>query len=157
MKEVALRRWFPMESKEPDIIYCQKSDKNLYDALADEDIFKGLDLKHIFIMAMVLGFRENKREKIQQKEPGGLFRVSYLNDTEKALIKSIAVSTENGNLEVLLDKKKVYSIAEEYANGGLRLLKNLILIDTEKIGSFNKILGGYLLEEVNKISKNESR
>jgi hypothetical protein len=54
------------------------------------------------------------------------------------LLKAIAVS-EEGSLDVLSDKKKIYSLAEQYATGGLKLLRNIAF---EKFGKdlYKKLL-----------------
>lgn len=140
-----------MESKKPTLLYCRKGEKKIYERLREEEaLFRGAELKDIFMMAMALGFREGKRNKLDKKESGGLIRFSYLNDIDKSIIQSVAVATDK-QLDVLVDKKKVYSIAEEYASGGIRLLENEAV--RGEFGSYQKRLGVKLLEEAEQIKK----
>lgn len=138
-----------MESKEPTILYCRKGEKKLYERIKEEeDLFRDADLKDIFIMAMVKGFLEGKRNKLDKRESGGLIRSSYLDDIDKSIIKSIVVAVE-GRLDILLDKKRVYSIAEEFASGGIKLLANEIA--SGEFGSYKNRLGLKLYEEAKKL------
>ena len=68
------------------------------------------------------------------------------------MISALAV-TEEESLDVLLDKKKVYSIAEEYAAGGIKQLKEMIF--GGGYASFNKLLESELIDEFNKIQSNK--
>lgn len=128
-----------MKTECPDRLYVRKDNLEDYELLKKEkdSIFFGKENKDIFIMAMILGYYNKKKKCLDKKE--GFFREEYLNDEERSLIKAIAIK-EEGNLSVLLDKQKVYSIAEEYAAGGIGYLKDEV---------FNKQHGGYLkkLEE----------
>lgn len=100
---------------------------------------------------MIAGFREGSRIELDKKE--GFVRIEYLTLREKSIIKAIAVA-EEGDLNVLLDKNKVYSIAEEYAAGGIKLLKNKVF--SGDYGSYIKKLESELVEEFEKI-ENESK
>lgn len=112
------------KTKEPIVVFCDVKHKDLYDNLLKEELFSGQTLSTIFITAMVLGFYRDRRiPLIRQKKD--IIRTEYFNEQQKDIMKALAVATEN-NLEVLADKKKVLSIAEEYANGGIKILDNLI-------------------------------
>lgn len=105
------------EGKKFDRFYVDKRDLEYFKKLKEKDSpFSNLDNKNIFIAAMALGFKENKMMKLDSKE--GYFLTDYLNDHEKALINSIAIYTEK-DIKVLLDKEKIFTIAEEYARGGI--------------------------------------
>jgi len=97
---------------------------------------------------MVSGYYEGSRVKIKKKE--GYVRESYLNPEDRALINALAVS-EEGNLNVLLDAQRVFSIAEEYATGGIRLLKARVF--GEEYGSYTKKLESELLRAYEKITE----
>ncbi len=140
-----------MQSKEPDRLYIRKSDKKDYDRLLERDSpLAGKENKVLFIMAMILGFHEGNKRELDKKE--GYIRTEYLNPEEKSIIKAIAIA-EEGDLNILLDKKKVYSIAEGYAAGGIRLLKDKAL--GGEYGSFGKKLESVLVKIFDKkIAKN---
>jgi len=123
--------------KEPDRFFIEKSDRKDYDRLKkkkDSPLF-GKENKDLFILAVVVGFNEGARQKLNKKE--GYFRSSYLDDKDRALINAIAVS-EEGPLDVLVHKDLVFSIAEEYANGGIKLLKDKVF--SGEYGSFARKL-----------------
>ena len=74
---------------------------------------------------MLIGFKNGLKNEIKDRDPSGFFRTETLNDKEKSLIKTIAIADQN-DLLVLKDKKKVYRIAEEYAAGGIKILKDKV-------------------------------
>ena len=139
-----------MKSKEPEILYIKASERKTVEKLVAKDspLYK-LDNKHIFILSMILGFYNDKRSELGSK-PWNIIRTSYLSPEEQSLIKAIAIATEN-NLNVLIDKKKVYSIAQEYATGGIKYLKEKVF--GKYFGSFNKVIESELIEEFEKINK----
>jgi len=138
-----------MNSKDPDRLNISKSDRKHYERLLEEDSpFSGQDNKILFITAMITGFLRGDRIKIDKKE--GYIRTEYLNDKEKSIIKAIAVS-ETENLNVLSDKRKVYSIAEEFAAAGISLLKTQVF--GPEYGSFVRRFESQLVEEFEKTNK----
>lgn len=137
-----------MKGKVPDRLYVEKSDLEDFNILKD----KGSDLhgkenKEIFIMAMVLGFYNGARRNLDTKE--GYFLEYHLTDEERSLIKAIAINEEQ-DLDVLLNPQKVYSIAEEYATGGIKYLKEEVL-GTQQYGIYLKRLESQLVEIFEKI------
>jgi len=135
------------ETKEPDRLSVDKKDLEDFNRLkATDSPFAGSQNKDVFIAAMVIGYYEGSRVKIKRRE--GYVRESYLNSEDHALINALAVS-EEGNLNVLLDAQKVFSIAEEYATGGIRLLKARVF--GEEYGSYTKKLESELLRAYEKI------
>lgn len=139
------------KSKEPEILYIKASERKTVEQLVAKHspLYKKLENKHIFILSMILGFYNNKRSELGSK-PWNIIRTSYLNPEEESLIKAIAIATEN-NLSVLIDKKKVYSIAQEYATGGIIYLKEKVF--GKYFGNFNKVIESDLIEEFEKINK----
>ena len=69
--------------------------------------------------------------------------VEYFDDKDLSIMKAIAIQEEG--LDVLLDSKKVFRIAEEYATTGINILKNEIY--GEEYGTFIKRLESDLVEE----------
>jgi len=69
--------------------------------------------------AMIIGFLKGERVKLDKKKD--YTRTEYFREEEKLVIKAIAVC-ESGDLKVLADRKEVYSIAEEFAAGGIGIL-----------------------------------
>jgi len=139
-----------IKSKNPDRLYIRKSDKGDYDSLkAKGSPFDGKENKVLFVMAMITGFCDGTRVSLGKKE--GFVRTEYIEGfIEGTVIKAIAVA-ETGDLGVLLDKKKAFSIAEEYAAGGIKLLKNKVFSSGH--GSYAKKLEESLITAFGKISE----
>lgn len=138
-----------MENKVPDRLNIRKSDRKDYDRLLEKDSpFAGKENKDLFMMALIIGFHEETRVKLDKKE--GFFLLYHLNDKENSIIKAIAVAKE-GDLNILLDKKKVYSIVEEYAAGGIKLLKDKVF--SGGYGSYIKKLESELIDKFKKFEE----
>ena len=133
-----------MTKKVPDRLYVRESDWEKYKMLRKEtsSFLCNQENKEIFIMAMIYGFMNNSRCGNLGKAKG-FVREEYLSDEYRTLMKAIAVK-ESGSLDVLLDPQKIHSIAEEYAAGGIDLLKNDVL--SKKGGSYSKRLEELLVE-----------
>jgi len=129
-------------STKRDRLYIEKSDRKVYDRLKRVDSpFKGKGNKELFVMAMILGFGEGGTKELNKKE--GYVRTAYLTDEEKSLIKAIAID-KVAALDVLLDKEKVYSIAEQYAAYGIRLLHDRVF--SGEYGTYAKRLESELVQ-----------
>jgi len=129
------------EEKKIDRFYVDKRDVEKFNRLKERDSpFAGSQNKDVFLAAMVVGFHEKSKIDLKNKE--GYVREEYLTPRELAVIKAIAVADE-GNLEILLDKQKVFSIAEQYATGGIEILKTKAL--SGEYGSYAKKLESELL------------
>uniref|UniRef100_A0A7V4TXY5 Uncharacterized protein n=1 Tax=Candidatus Caldatribacterium saccharofermentans TaxID=1454753 RepID=A0A7V4TXY5_9BACT len=102
------------------IVYRDEEDTEVYKRLQEEEIFKDLDWKDIFIIAVGWGIRKNSRKPIQKRDSGGFFRTSYLREEDEVLLAAAAVYAESD--EVLKDGERVLKIAEEYARGGVHEL-----------------------------------
>jgi dnd system-associated protein 4 len=123
-------------TKEPDRVSIRKSDRKDYDRLKEKDSpFFGKENKDLFILSMIIGFNSGTRLELDKKD--GFVRTEYFSDKEKAIMKAIAISELN-DLEILRDKEKVYSIVEEYAASGIKILKEEVF--NEDFASFFKKL-----------------
>jgi hypothetical protein len=119
--------------KEPDRLYIEKGDRDLYKGIKGEDMFSGKDTKELFIIALAFGFKNKVRKSFQNRE--GYVRTEYLTDKDKALLYAIALK-EADSVDILSDKEEVFKIAEEYAHGGVRILHDSI--GSTQFGSFSK-------------------
>ena len=139
-----------MKSDAPNIINVTKKAIQQFQNLKKEkdSLLFNRSAKEVFIMSMTMGFYNDNKIALESKKE--FVRIEYLNDKEKSLIKAIAVRDEE-NIDVLLDKKKVYSIAEEYAAGGIQHLIDDMLKEQE--GSATKKLETQLVEEFTKLKK----
>lgn len=119
------------ENKEPLLLHIDKKYKDKESQLLHDEnsIFKKagnkLGNKDLFMLALVTGFKANMKYKIENTEDFDL-RVTYLNESEKALIKAIAIK-DTGDFNIISNPAKYYKIAEEYVNAGIDILYDLIL------------------------------
>lgn len=132
--------------KEPDRVSIRKSDRKEYDRLKEKDSpLAGRENKDLFIMAMIVGYHDGSRLELDKKD--GFVRIEYFNEKEKSLIMAIAVEEED-NLEIINNKEKVYSIAEEYATSGIKILKEKVL--GSEFANYFKRLEAELNDELEK-------
>lgn len=124
-----------------DRIFCESLKD--YQMIKDEPgLFYKEENASIFIMAMALAFQKGLKSPFK-KAKEGLARLTYLSEEQISMIKSVAIMDAQ-DPQVLLDEDKVYLIAEEYANAGIKLLKSLIL--TPDPGSVIKKLATEFIE-----------
>ena len=88
----------------------------------------GINNKHLFILAMALGFKNSRYFPLKSggKHSGGYCRVESLSVDDKSLIKAVAICKTKNELNILIDPKQMYQIAEGYANGGISILKEIV-------------------------------
>ncbi len=83
-------------------------------------------MKDVFMWAVALGVKKGKRRPLQ----GGkeqIFRWDqFSQDVDVPALKIIALA-ETSDAEILLQEDQILRIAEEYANEGIRELKNELL------------------------------
>lgn len=140
------------EGKKVDRFYVEKKDFSEFNRLKEKDTpFANSHNKDVFLAAMVVGYHEGCKIAIKSRE--GYFHEKDLLPREEALIRAMAVA-DTGSLSVLLDKQKVYSIAEQYATGGIALLKAKVF-GGEQYGSYAKKLESELLRSYEKVTKGQ--
>jgi hypothetical protein len=145
------------EEKKPKIdrLYVDKKDFDDFNRLKEKGTpFTGVHNHQLFVVAMVLGYSEGCRIELKNRKE--FFFEKDLTKEENAIIKALAVGAE-GNLNVLLDKQKIYTIAEQYATGGISLLKAKVFSGDH--GSYAKKLESDLLRafEKTQIPKPEAK
>jgi hypothetical protein len=134
----------------PDRLWIEESDRELYVKIEEEtDLFEKKTRKEQFIFAMSYGFYNKTRIPLNKRND--LFLAKDLKHEDEGLINAIAVS-EMGCLEIISDKNTTYSIAEEYAHAGIRLLYEKI--DSTEFGTFWKHLEKDLAESFKSIDFN---
>lgn len=93
----------------------------------------------VFLFAMSFGFRAGNRVTDVKKSGTGV-RVEYLRPEHEALLAAVQLATTRSN-ESLVDLDERYSIAEQYAEGGIRLLA----LELDKPGDFNQSMASELV------------
>ena|SRR3990167_1908401 len=118
------------EGEDYKVLNVHKDSYKDYQNIINLPAFKkigGINNKHLFILSMSLGFKNNRYLPLKsgEKHSGGYCRVESLSDEDKSLIKSMAIC-KTKELNILIDPKQIYQIAEGYANGGISILKELV-------------------------------
>lgn len=113
--------------KDPQI-FITKEARELFDNIKRSFTeFRQFDNKDFFMLAVMFGYENGVKKPLKpaDTEKSGFARERYLLDTDNAVLKAIAIS-EKKDLEVIGDIKTIYAIAEEYANGGIKFLKEFV-------------------------------
>jgi hypothetical protein len=126
-------------AKIPDRINIDKSDREIYNSLDQEEILKSKGGRRTrreqFIFSLAVGFNNKIKNEIENKE--GWFNARELQPEDYAILNGVALF-DSGSIDILAKKDLVFKTAEEYAHAGVRLLNNKI--KNIPYGSFDKIL-----------------
>jgi hypothetical protein len=114
------------KNKIPDRVSCEKADKLLYDRLTEqkESPFYKRDLLDVFACAVALGYHYKSRKNLKTKEGLILRSVIEKNDEAMWLLRAVAISARGP--DVIIDMKEILKIVEEYANGGIKRLYDIV-------------------------------
>ena len=128
----------------PDVAY-DKNDQEFYASLVAEDsssIFKNRTRVDVFMYAMALGFNAKKRLPLEKKAAN--LNPSAISGDMRWLMRSVAVAdTEDLDIIIKDHHTKVIEIAEEYANAGIKILREMIersTLESEKEVVFQSAL-----------------
>lgn len=130
-----------------DRLHIDVNDRELYDKIEEQEMFKGRTRKEQFLFAMALGVRNDITIPLRTRE--GFFLAKDLRPEDEALINAVVLWHE-GSVDILSDKEKAYKIAEEYAHAGIKLLVDKI--ESVEFGSFWKQFEKELYETYEKFS-----
>lgn len=114
-----------IESKKTFLDF-DKSSKDSFDLLGKKLASSGKSPANVdlFVFAMTFGFlNKNKVENIVKSGTG--VRLEYIKPEHELLMTAIQFA-ETGSVESLLNQEERFEIAEKYAEGGIRLLRNAI-------------------------------
>lgn len=128
------------------LVFIDESDREDYRKLLDEEDspLHGIGNPAIYLLAVAVGYYKGERVELDNRDDWT--RIEYFDDRDLSLIKAIAVQEEG--LDVLLNQKEVFRIAEEYATTGIKLLKNEVY--SGDYGNFIKRLESDLVKEYEK-------
>ena len=110
----------------PDVGF-KKSDQKLYQDLINKDSktpFSGLLMSEVFIYAMTLGYNDGKRNPFEEKERLPNMPPNAFSSEMRWLMRTISI-TEEEDLEHIVNHSKVIKTAEEYANRGIQIIREL--------------------------------
>ena len=137
----------------PQMIYIDKENVDFYKTskILGTDNNK---IKHHeqFLISLALGFKSGIKKEVKNPDPSGFTRPSYLSKKQKALICAIAIS-HHKDVNDIGSVPEIYKLAEEYANGGIQIIKDL-----EKDTSHDNYLSGFerlIDKEIKKIEESE--
>jgi len=133
--------------KKKIVINCEKGTKKLYDEINRSRYFRYIkDLSTIFCLAAALGYKNNKYKELSSLHSGGLIRAETMERNTDVIrfIESLAIHHAK-SLGILSDERRVYEIAEAYANGGIRILYSMIF-DNYQEGDFDKKIESEILK-----------
>lgn len=99
------------------IFYSQSEDNSALKK--EESIFYQKTAWDIFVCAMAIGIKMNKRKKIESKS--STIPISAIHGRIIPILGAI-LGMEDVDLEILNDPTQIRTICEEYANGGIELL-----------------------------------
>ena len=78
----------------------------------------------VYLIAAALGYKNKLKQKT--KKSIDIRTYNGLRDESKLFIRIIALSESNYDYEILKDGSKVLKIVEEYANGGMGVLYDMV-------------------------------
>ncbi len=117
--------------------YVDAKAHGMFKELIDEkrSPFFSKDFKDVFIFALSIGFIMNRKKELKRKKD--IADIDVFNDNQLNLIKTIAIANEK-NIKILLDEKKILTIAEEFANSGIYVIYELIMNSNNPIKEIDK-------------------
>ena len=127
----------------------------LYKAAVYEQIFQDLgnrnetkffdNMKDVFMFALALGFKHNKKEVIV-KSGGEPISLRIFTDEDENIFNVIALSHTN-DISILLDDddilEKKYKLMEEFANGGMSIIADAFCKPVVDESEFKKFIELY--------------
>lgn len=105
-------------------ININKEISGRYKELLSGFIFRGRDMKYIFMVCLALGFQKGRKTPVNN--PVGLLNVSSFDDEDLWTIAAIAVDDKKGDISVINNSAEMKKIATEYAHTGLEELELLV-------------------------------
>ena len=106
----------------------KESDQGLYQKLVKKESktpFSGMLMSDVFIYAMSLGYNDKKRVKYEKgdKRLPNMPPQAFTSDM-RWVMRAVSI-TDNEELEHIVEHAKVIQIAEEYANRGIEIIREL--------------------------------
>ena len=116
--------------KATDRFYVQKSKHRLFQELADKDSGPLEHMKDVFLLAAAVGYRRGLRRPIEDERQHVGFWHYFSESRDVPLLQCIALA-EMRDVAVMGDRNVIVSIAEEYANGGIDVLAEMLNDDRD--------------------------
>jgi dnd system-associated protein 4 len=116
--------------KPTDRFYVQKSKHRLFQELSAKDTGPLEHMKDVFLLAAAVGYRKQLRRPIEDERQHVGFWHYFSEARDVPLLQCIAVA-ETQDVAVMGDRNTIVTIAEEYANGGIDLLAEMLQVDRD--------------------------
>lgn len=118
------------ERKQTDRFYVQKSKHRLFQELSARETGPLEQMKDVFLLAAAVGFRKGLRRPIEDERQHVGFWHYFSEARDVPLLQCIAIA-ETGDVAVMGDRNTIVDIAQEYANGGIDLLAEMLHEDRD--------------------------
>lgn len=113
-----------------DRFYVQKSKHGMFQELSARDSGPLEHMKDVFLLAAAVGYRKGLRRPIEDERQHVGFWHYFSESRDIPLLQCIAVA-ETHDVGVMGDRNAIVNIAEEYANGGVDLLAEMLHQDRD--------------------------
>lgn len=118
------------EKKQTDRFYVQKSKHRLFQELSARESGPLEQMKDVFLLAAAVGYRKGLRRPIEDDKQHVGFWHYFSEARDVPLLQCIAIA-ETQDVAVMGDRNTIVEIAQEYANGGIDLLADLLHEDRD--------------------------
>jgi len=120
----------PAERKQTDRFYVQKSKHRLFQELSSRETGPLEQMKDVFLLAAAVGYRKGLRRPIEEERQHVGFWHYFSEARDVPLLQCIAIA-ETKDVAVMGDRNTIVEIAQEYANGGIDLLADMLHEDRD--------------------------
>lgn len=130
-----------------DRVYIERSKRDKIEEIRDRMRSSPLyncENSEIYMLAFVIGYVDGERMSLDN--PDGFVQFHVLGEKNRAIVEGVICAEMD--LDILLDKPKLYEIADEYANSGITLLHERIKSSTS--GTLLKNLEERIHNEIDK-------
>jgi dnd system-associated protein 4 len=133
-KKAAVRRGTGIaastEKKQTDRFYVQKSKHRLFQELSARETGPLEQMKDVFLLAAAVGYRKGLRRPLEDERQHVGFWHYFSEARDIPLLQCIAIA-ETKDVAVMGDRNTIVEIAQEYANGGIDLLAEMLHEDRD--------------------------
>lgn len=118
------------EKKQTDRFYVQKSKHRLFQELSARESGPLEQMKDVFLLAAAVGYRKGLRRPLEEDKQHVGFWHYFSEARDVPLLQCIAIA-ETQDVAVMGDRNTIVEIAQEYANGGIDLLADMLHEDRD--------------------------
>lgn len=118
------------EKKQTDRFYVQKSKHRLFQELSARESGPLEQMKDVFLLAAAVGYRKGLRRPLEEDKQHVGFWHYFSEARDVPLLQCIAIA-ETKDVAVMGDRNTIVEVAQEYANGGIDLLADMLHEDRD--------------------------